>query len=550
MKKIKEFFNEEGKFNVKDALVLTIIVVFYSILSFINLGTTSNPNTFFEIDSNAGLIIELKEKDTISKIKFYNGRNSGDYYLSISDDGENYNTAYVLRGHGAFQWDEGKFNKETKYIKLVPKDKSSLTLGEIALYNNGGEKITTTITSNKDKIYSLSDEASTIPKTISFYNSSYFDEIYFARSAYEYVNGLQIYEWTHPPLGKLIQAIPIAITGEMTQFNYRFMGNLAGILMIVVMYLFAKDMFRKRKYSIFAALLMTFDTFHFAQTRLGTIDSFLVLFILLSFFFMFKYCKYDKTRYVALSGLFFSLSVTVKWTGLYAGLGLAIIYFVNKISTKKKFMPTVGKGLLFFVLIPLIIYTSTYILFPNLQSIKTNSIETIVEQQKLMYDYHSNLVADHPFTSKWYTWPIGYKPVWYYTKEVTKTTSQTISSIPNVLIWWPGIIAMLILPYYIFKKKNGKSLFLLVAILSLYLPYIFIGRIMFLYHYFPVLPFLYLAITNFFYQINKNSKKDWLMLAYMMLVIIFFIVYYPIISGTTVSNDYIENTKLFDSWVY
>ena len=48
MKKIKEFFNEEGKFNVKDVLVLTIIVVFYSILSFINLGTTSNPNTFFE----------------------------------------------------------------------------------------------------------------------------------------------------------------------------------------------------------------------------------------------------------------------------------------------------------------------------------------------------------------------------------------------------------------------------------------------------------------------------------------------------------------------
>ena len=32
MKKIKEFFNEEGKFNVKDALVLTIIVLIYSIL--------------------------------------------------------------------------------------------------------------------------------------------------------------------------------------------------------------------------------------------------------------------------------------------------------------------------------------------------------------------------------------------------------------------------------------------------------------------------------------------------------------------------------------
>ena len=40
------------------------------------------------------------------------------------------------------------------------------------------------------------------------------------------------------------------------------------------------------------------------------------------------------------------------------------------------------------------------------------------------------------------------------------------------------------------------------------------------------------------------------MLAYMFLVIIFFIVYYPIVSGTTVSNDYKENTKIFDSWIY
>ena len=550
MKKIKDFFNEEGKLNVKDAVVLTIIILFYGILSFINLGTMSNPNTFFEIDSNEGIVIELKEKDTIAKIKFYNGRHSGDYYLSTSDDGENYKTAFILRGHGAFLWDEGKFNKETKYIKLIPKNKSSLTLGEIALYNNGGEKISTTITSNKDKIYSLSDEASTIPNKISYYNSSYFDEIYFARSAYEYANGLQVYEWTHPPLGKLIQAIPIAITGEMTQFNYRLMGNIAGILMIIVMYLFAKDMFKKRKYSVFAALLMTFDTFHFAQTRLGTIDSFLVLFIMLSFFFMFKYCKYDKTRYLALSGLFFGLSISCKWIGLLAGLGLAINYFVNKFATKKKLMPVVGKGLLFFIVIPALIYIPSFLLFPNLQSIKTNSFETLVEQQKMMYEYHSRLKAEHPFTSKWYTWPVGYKPIWYYTKDVTKTTSQTISSIPNIIIWWPAILAVLILPYYIIKKKNGKSLFLLVAILSLYIPFMFIGRIMFLYHYFPVLPFLYLAITNFFYQINKNSKKDWLMLVYMFLVIIFFIVYYPIVSGTTISNDYKENTKLFDSWIY
>ena len=60
----------------------------------------------------------------------------------------------------------------------------------------------------------------------------------------------------------------------MAPFYWRLMGNIAGIIMIIVMYLFGKEMFKKRKYALIAALLMTFDTFHFAQTRMGTIDSF------------------------------------------------------------------------------------------------------------------------------------------------------------------------------------------------------------------------------------------------------------------------------------
>ena len=73
------------------------------------------------------------------------------------------------------------------------------------------------------------DERHTVPKQISHLNSTYFDEIYFARTAYEYANGLPAYEWVHPPLGKLLMAIPIKL-GKMAPFYYRFMGNVAGIL--------------------------------------------------------------------------------------------------------------------------------------------------------------------------------------------------------------------------------------------------------------------------------------------------------------------------------
>lgn len=43
-----------------------------------------------------------------------------------------------------------------------------------------------------------------MPQAPSYYNGTYFDEIYHARTAYEMREGMSIYEWTHPPLGKYL----------------------------------------------------------------------------------------------------------------------------------------------------------------------------------------------------------------------------------------------------------------------------------------------------------------------------------------------------------
>ena len=102
----------------------------------------------------------------------------------------------------------------------------------------------------------------------------------------------------------------------MAPFYYRFMGNIAGILMIPIMYLLGKELFKKRKYAIASSLLILLDNFHFAQTRMGTVDSYLVLFIMLSFYFMFRFINNKNTNInLLLSGLFIGLAISVKWTG-------------------------------------------------------------------------------------------------------------------------------------------------------------------------------------------------------------------------------------------
>ena len=547
---LKSFLNEQNtKLNIKDYIALGIILIAYSVISFINLGSTINPNTFLRVEKTDNIIIELKNQEDIIKMKIFNGECNAKYQLYSSTDGKKYTYINDYVGTGALSWQEERIISKGKYIKILFLEKSSI--GEIAFYNNNKEIIKIEdVIYNKKHIKSLNDEQNTIPNKISYMNSSYFDEIYFARTAYEYTQGMETYEWTHPPLGKLIQAIPIYINNYLSPFNYRLMGNISGILMIAVMYIFAKELFKKRKYAIFASLLMTFDTFHFAQTRMGTVDSHLILFILLASYFMVKYTKNNKTFYLLLSGIFFGLSVSVKWTGLYGGIALAIIFFTYLVKNKKINIKNFLKGTLFFVVIPLFIYSSLYLIFPNNKLNHTTNFENIINQQKDMYNYHSKLNATHYFSSKWYTWPISYKPVWYHQEILNNGTKETISGIGNIVIWWMGIIGFLYSLIKLIRKKDKQSFIIVVSMLSLWLPYAFIGRVMFLYHYFPVLPFMMLGIVNLFKSIEEKYKLKYLIPLYMIFVIAFFIIYYPVISGIETPISYIEKLRIFDSWTF
>lgn len=547
-KKIKKYLNYDNKLNKIDFITILIIVLLYSFLSFYRLGSNISPNTFERVNKNDKLLIELKEMDDVIKFKIFSGEQNSKYKLYLSKDNIDFEYYGEIEGRGALSWDFIKPKIKSKYVLLEFTENS--TIGEVALYNNSKEKIALNkITINSHQTDLLTDEQDTVPDKVSYMNTSYFDEVYFARTAYEYVENIPTYEWTHPPLGKLIQAIPIFITKHLSPFNYRLMGNISGILMIIIMYLFGKELFKKRKYSIFASLLMFFDTFHFVQTRMGTVDSHLVLFMMISALGMIKYCNNKKMINLLISGIFFGLSVCVKWTGLYCGLGLAIIYFTYMIKNKEFNLKHILSGFSFFVVIPLIFYIGLYLLFPNNNINYTNNLKSIMKQQEQMYNYHSKLDAEHFFSSDWYTWPISYKPVWYHEAIVDTTSKETISGIGNIVIWWVGIVAMIsLIPKLLKKDKN--SFYLLVLILSLWLPYVFIGRIMYMYHYFPVLPFMMLAITGLFKHIDEKYKLTYLIPIYLIFVIAFFIIYYPVITGNVVSIDYLKKIELFKSWYF
>ncbi len=541
--KIKSFINEEVyPLKTKDIIVIGIIFLLYCLIAFYKLGDFKAPNTFVRGLYNEKETFEFRDKTFISQLKFFNGEKTSKFDIYTSKDGKKYKLLQQDVTSDAFKWNKIRIGEKCKSIEFIYKDDSSI--GEIGFYDNAINYINYSANSSY-----FDDEKELIPDKISYMNSSYFDEVYFARSAYEYAHNMKIYEWTHPPLGKIIQAIPLFITGYFSPFLYRFMGTLAGSLMLIVMYFLGAYFFKKRGYAILTSLFLGVDTFHFAHTRMGTIDSHLVLFILLSFAFMLIYLNKDKKRYLFLSGLFFAFSIMTKWTGFYAGLGLAIIYFYNFIKNKKNIIQSLDRGAIFFVLIPIILYLSIYFVFPN-NLVYTDNFDAVIEQQRQMYQYHSGLEDTHPFSSKWYSWPISYKPVWYHQQDVTETTEETISGVGNIFLWIGGILGLIYCIYLIKTKKDKNAFYIVIMILSIWLPYVFINRIMFLYHYFPVLPFLFISFVYLIKDLIEKYKLKVLVFIYLIFILLFSIIYYPIISGKEVPFDYADNLELFDSWSF
>lgn len=627
--KIKKLFSnyiadDDQKLTRKDWIIMGLITVIYIIVSFYNLGTLQNPKTYHQfnnIGESVGVNLPGISQE-ISKIRYYTGPEVGEFSILVSTDGETYKEVTNFEGTYVFAWEDVVIGENAKYIKFVSKTPESY-LGEVQLYDKYGDRLLAKATDDQSGV--IIDEPETVPVRITNINSSYFDEIYFARSAYEYVNGIDTMEWVHPPLGKLIMTIPIILFG-MSTFSYRLMGNLAGIIMILVIYILAKRIFKKTKWASLAGILMALDTFHFAQTRMGTVDSFLVLFIMLSALFMYQYISLDKNtklpqklKNLFWSGLFMGCSIATKWTGMYAALALAIIFFADliyKYTDKRKkinqtmlmrmiliFLLIVGMvpiiiyyGLalftnlksantltliyyiiaaaisiivlmisllkknkdlwklfagcfIFFIVIPAIIYILSYLLFPNVYGYN-NGILGLIDQTKNMYNYHAGLIEGHDFSSKWYTWPLMLKPVWYHVGYYGGTIKSTIVGIGNPAIWWFGILAAIYVLISSLVNRRKETLFILVFILCCFLPYIFINRAMFMYHYFPTLPFIMLANVALIKWITDKIKNNSFYIFYTALVILMFIIFYPVVSGMITTSDYIDSLKWFSSWIF
>ncbi len=665
--------------------IVALSIVFFAMATW-NLGLVQAPVTNATLSDGQSFYVDLGNSTNVKSalLLYKDGHfnltisvgSPGNWRVAISNDLYPYDFSNKQWSLDYYKWHEVSIQQTTQYVEFnFSQSSSEAIISEIVFSSQTNQLIQIVSINNAGSgnpiLSNLVDEQGKVQLPITYMSQTYFDEIYFVRTAEQYLTRQWPYEWTHPPLGKLIQAAGIEMFG-LNPFGWRLMGVIFGMLMIPVMYLLGKRLLGTWIGGFASAFLLAFDFMHFTMARMGTADTYVVFFSLLaqlSFFIYFSNVVKDgwKTSVLPLflAVIFFFLGFSTKWLVLWAALGLVALLAALRIRDLSKIKEKISMKyaaffdhpfllLMGFIALGVGIYFLSYV--PDMiigRPLYRGDGSGVIDLQFAMYNYHATLVAKHDFASAWWSWPFmtsttGYVPLWLWVTDLPNAFRSTISVLGNPAVWWVGFASIIAISFEVIggdkigsllrtvvkrgaqsqggaqdleaaieiedeKKRSeartklrnsatvlaGFLVFITTAILSeifnyhsfllavptyaglfltvygmlrnigdkheikdiapifiitvfffSWIPYTFLSRVTFIYHFYVSVPLLCLA-TAYFISKYWNSKAGKIAaFAVFAAVIVLFIVFYPITSGVPASKTYIESLKWFRSWYF
>lgn len=567
--------------NRKSWLIPLLMTIAYAIISGVNLAQISgNPSATWLGNYKDKSITFIFDKPTeLSSIRYFLGLSNGSFKVSAELESGSIVPMVLIKTTGeqppVFQWSSITLNNALNIKRLIFNTESpTIEFKQFAVFDKNNQlatnyKVSMGYNSISDKIDTLFSTV-TPPKNydLSIKSSIVYDELYYATTAYQYIHHIKLYANNHPPLGTLIVALGILIFG-MNPLGWRIMAYLCGIIMVPLIYYFAKKIFKSNRAAIFATLLLMFDFMHFTINRYALIDSMVTLFICAEYLMLFCYIENQKLAKLSSAqnnlwgiALFFALALATKWIALFSLIALLpiILYYEFFYSTgqfnpqNNKFKRT--RKLAYLSMFVVIVYCSSFIPQYLIQDNSNNFLNFIIQQHLTMWHYHTGYAVSHRhlFESPWWSWPLMLRPqrIYYWMILATKQSSSIVL-MGNPAIWWFSIVAILLMIINFVKTRSWQLGFILLAIASQYLPYMFLKRTSFIYYLYAVTPFMILAIAWALDAALRRPEKSLkrLVWIYLILVVGLFILFYPAISGLEVHRDYTYRYLLwYQSWTF
>jgi dolichyl-phosphate-mannose-protein mannosyltransferase len=229
----------------------------------------------------------------------------------------------------------------------------------------------------------------------------------------------------------------------------------------------------------------------------------------------------------------------------------------------------IGRVALSLVLLPLLLYTSVFavhfallprsgqgdaFMSPSFQATlegnryaddesvePAGTLAKVVELNREMYRSNRRLTATHPYSSTWYTWPVMTRPIFYWVQDLSR-----IYLLGSPFVWYGSTAALLAAFALLIRRRGDRLLAFLAGAYALnLLPFVGIGRVMFLYHYFTALIF---AIIIWSWVIDRAEAKPRTVLALLLLALISFAYFAPLTYGLPLDPPAYEHRVWLDTW--
>jgi len=188
----------------------------------------------------------------------------------------------------------------------------------------------------------------------------------------------------------------------------------------------------------------------------------------------------------------------------------------------------------------------------------------LVYRQYSMFEYHDTLKATHPYSSKWWEWPLDYVPVAYFYQDHRKDPTNPsgccvyeITSLPNPVILWFGLVCVPWVALLAWRERNKAYALIVITYLLQWLPWIRSPRITFAYHFYVDIPLICLCnviiLQRLWQWAQRRDGARWLGSAgvglYVAAAALSFVFFYPILAAHPISWSAWHARMWFPTWV-
>jgi dolichyl-phosphate-mannose--protein O-mannosyl transferase len=372
---------------------------------------------------------------------------------------------------------------------------------------------------------------------------AYFDEVYHAKSAYEYLQGQPPTDWVHPPTAKLLIAIPIWLFGYES-WAWRLAPALAGIALAPVFYALARRATGSERAAVIASALLLADGVYLVQSRIAMTNIFGVLFQITAVLFVLRAAREERLRTwdMLVAGLALGLALSSRWTSLCTAalVGFVLLGLRRERLLRPREIVLVGTtGLI----VPLAVYVLSYLPWMaqradvSTAAGLTAGLASLWPEQYQMWRYHTDLRASHPYFSHWATWPWLIRPTWYYFEQ-SQTKVYGIFAAGNPFVWWASIPATIWAFTATFKRREPQHLLAAFGFCAMYLPWAISPRTLNYGHYlFEAIPYACLAIALWLDE-HWDTRLGRACRAYVTIVAATFLFFFPLYTALPVPRTW------------